>query len=264
VPGIRPCAAAGSVAVVWCRGSARESLPGRWQSAAGPVSVPDTGNRRLVHKCPSGARARPGVGGPRSCDDSARAPRRPGRRRPPSPGAGAGSRRARHPSVGPASRAHPPPPRRLRQPHRAAHVDKSRPGCRAVLRRCRPVPSLGARPGRGPHPRGDRAPAQRRLVAGRGPAPTHPAPGAGAVAPVAPRLRVEDAALDVAGDARTTAREVDVVTEICNRRATTPQRLLDALAERRRTPRGVELRWSCVRWPTACSRLSKRAWCGGC
>lgn len=57
-----------------------------------------------------------------------------------------------------------------------------------------------------------------------------------------PRLRIEEAALDVAGEAPTTARAVDVVTEVCNRRATTPQRLLEALERRRRTPRGQELR----------------------
>ena len=57
-----------------------------------------------------------------------------------------------------------------------------------------------------------------------------------------PRLRIEEAALDVAGEALSTARAIDVVTEVCNRRATTPQRLLEALERRRRTPRGQELR----------------------
>lgn len=57
-----------------------------------------------------------------------------------------------------------------------------------------------------------------------------------------PRLRIEDAALDVAGREPTIARAIDVVTQVCNRRASTPQRLLEALAARQRTPRGVELR----------------------
>lgn len=57
-----------------------------------------------------------------------------------------------------------------------------------------------------------------------------------------PRLRVEEAALDVAGAARSTAEAVAVVSDVCGRRATTPERLLVALSRRRRTPRGVELR----------------------
>lgn len=57
-----------------------------------------------------------------------------------------------------------------------------------------------------------------------------------------PRLRLEDAALDVAGDAVSTASAIDVLTAVCNRRATTPDRLLETLATRRRTPRGAELR----------------------
>ena len=57
-----------------------------------------------------------------------------------------------------------------------------------------------------------------------------------------PRLQIEDAALDVAGEAPTPSRAIDVLTEVCNRRATTPQRLLAVLAHRQRTPRGAELR----------------------
>jgi very-short-patch-repair endonuclease len=57
-----------------------------------------------------------------------------------------------------------------------------------------------------------------------------------------PRLRLEEAALDVAGQAGTAAAAIAVVTDVCNRRATTPQRLLDALDQRQRTPRGIELR----------------------
>lgn len=57
-----------------------------------------------------------------------------------------------------------------------------------------------------------------------------------------PRLRLEEAAIDVAGAATTTSGAVDVVTQVCNRRATTPRRLLAALDGRQRTPRGVELR----------------------
>ncbi len=57
-----------------------------------------------------------------------------------------------------------------------------------------------------------------------------------------PRLRLEEAALDVAGSASTTAAAVAVVSDACGRRATTPERLLAALEQRQRTPRGVELR----------------------
>ena len=57
-----------------------------------------------------------------------------------------------------------------------------------------------------------------------------------------PRLRVEEAALDVAGAARSTAEAVAVVSDACGRRATTPERLLVALDRRQRTPRGAELR----------------------
>lgn len=57
-----------------------------------------------------------------------------------------------------------------------------------------------------------------------------------------PRLRVEEAALDVAGRSSTTADAVAVLANVCQRRRTTPERLLRALAERARTPRGTELR----------------------
>lgn len=57
-----------------------------------------------------------------------------------------------------------------------------------------------------------------------------------------PRLRIEDAALDVAGQTPTLARAIDVIPDVCNRRASTPQRLLETLSSRQRTPRGVELR----------------------
>ncbi len=57
-----------------------------------------------------------------------------------------------------------------------------------------------------------------------------------------PRLRIEDAVLDVAGAARDTAGAVAVISDACGRRATTPERPLFALDKRRRTPRGVELR----------------------
>ncbi len=57
-----------------------------------------------------------------------------------------------------------------------------------------------------------------------------------------PRLRVEDAALDVAGKAASLSRAIDVLTAVCNRRVTTPERLLETLAGRQRTPRGVQLR----------------------
>ena len=57
-----------------------------------------------------------------------------------------------------------------------------------------------------------------------------------------PRLRVEEAALDVAGRAASLADAVEVLMSVCRRRSTTPSRLLEALAQRERTPRGVELR----------------------
>lgn len=57
-----------------------------------------------------------------------------------------------------------------------------------------------------------------------------------------PRLRVEEAALDVAGRAGSLADAVEVVMAVCRRRSTTPGRLLETLAQRGRTPRGVELR----------------------
>jgi hypothetical protein len=57
-----------------------------------------------------------------------------------------------------------------------------------------------------------------------------------------PRLRIEEAAIDVAAEATTLSKATDVVTELCNRRATTPQRLLEALESRQRTSRGTELR----------------------
>ena len=51
-----------------------------------------------------------------------------------------------------------------------------------------------------------------------------------------PRLRVEEAALDVAGAATTLGDAVSVLTGICQRRRTTPERLLRALEGRPRTP----------------------------
>jgi hypothetical protein len=57
-----------------------------------------------------------------------------------------------------------------------------------------------------------------------------------------PRLRVEEAALDVAGAATSLTNAVGVLTNVCQRRRTTPDRLVRALDSRPRTPRGVELR----------------------
>ena len=57
-----------------------------------------------------------------------------------------------------------------------------------------------------------------------------------------PRLRIEEAVLDVAGAARTTSEAVAVVSDVIGRRATTPARVLAALEARGRSPRGVELR----------------------
>lgn len=57
-----------------------------------------------------------------------------------------------------------------------------------------------------------------------------------------PRLRVEEAALDVAGASSSLSSAVAVLTNVCQRRRTTPERLLRALEARRRTPRGAELR----------------------
>lgn len=56
-----------------------------------------------------------------------------------------------------------------------------------------------------------------------------------------PRLRVEEAALDVAGAASRLSDAVAVLTGVCQRRRTTPDRLLQALERRSRTPRGTEL-----------------------
>ncbi len=57
-----------------------------------------------------------------------------------------------------------------------------------------------------------------------------------------PRLRVEDAALDVAAAASTFDGAVAVLASVCQRRRTTPDRLLQALDRRPRLRRGVELR----------------------
>ena len=57
-----------------------------------------------------------------------------------------------------------------------------------------------------------------------------------------PRLRTEEAALDVAGAAPRLSDAVAVLTGVCQRRRTTPERLLQALERRSRTPRGAELR----------------------
>lgn len=57
-----------------------------------------------------------------------------------------------------------------------------------------------------------------------------------------PRLRVEEAALDVAGQARTLTDAVEILMSVCRRRSTTPARLLEVLSRRARTPRGAELR----------------------
>ncbi len=57
-----------------------------------------------------------------------------------------------------------------------------------------------------------------------------------------PRLRVEEAALDVAGTAKTTGEAVGVISDVIARRASTPARILAALDGRARTPRGAELR----------------------
>jgi len=57
-----------------------------------------------------------------------------------------------------------------------------------------------------------------------------------------PRLRIEEAALDVAADARTLTDAVGVLTGVVQRRATTAERLLERLDARPRLPRGTELR----------------------
>jgi hypothetical protein len=57
-----------------------------------------------------------------------------------------------------------------------------------------------------------------------------------------PRLRVEEAALDVAGRSSNAVDAVAVLTDVCQRRRTTPERLLRVLEARARTPRGAELR----------------------
>lgn len=57
-----------------------------------------------------------------------------------------------------------------------------------------------------------------------------------------PRLRVEEAALDVAGASSRTSDAVAILAGVCQRRRTTPERLLRALGQRERTRRGAELR----------------------
>ena len=57
-----------------------------------------------------------------------------------------------------------------------------------------------------------------------------------------PRLRIEEAALDVAGVASSTSDAVAVLAGVVQRRETTAERLLERLAARARTPRGSELR----------------------
>jgi hypothetical protein len=57
-----------------------------------------------------------------------------------------------------------------------------------------------------------------------------------------PRLRIEEAALDVAADARSLTDAVAVLTGVVQRSATTAERLLERLEARSRMPRGAELR----------------------
>lgn len=52
-----------------------------------------------------------------------------------------------------------------------------------------------------------------------------------------PRLRFEDAVLDVASDAQDDARAVAVVADACQSRRTTPRRLVDSLRDRPKLPR---------------------------
>lgn len=57
-----------------------------------------------------------------------------------------------------------------------------------------------------------------------------------------PRLRIEEAALDVAGAAQRPRDAVAILAGVCQRRRTTPERLLRALSRRTRSRRGAELR----------------------
>lgn len=57
-----------------------------------------------------------------------------------------------------------------------------------------------------------------------------------------PRLRIEEAALDLAAEAPLLADAVETLTAVCRRRSTTPNRLLDALSRRERLRRGRALR----------------------
>ncbi len=57
-----------------------------------------------------------------------------------------------------------------------------------------------------------------------------------------PVLRIEQAALDVAGRSRDLAGAVALLAGVCQRGETTAPRLLAALEERKRTPRGRDLR----------------------
>ena len=59
---------------------------------------------------------------------------------------------------------------------------------------------------------------------------------------IPPRLRIEEAALDVAAGARSTTDAVAVLSGVVQRRATTAERLLERLESRGRLPHGQELR----------------------
>ena len=59
---------------------------------------------------------------------------------------------------------------------------------------------------------------------------------------IPPRLRIEEAALDVAGAATSTSDAVAVLAGVVQRRETTAERLLERLEARDRAPRGTELR----------------------
>ena len=56
-----------------------------------------------------------------------------------------------------------------------------------------------------------------------------------------PRVRVEHAALDIAGCCPRRADAIALLTDLCQRRRTTPTRLAATLASRRRQPRGAWL-----------------------
>lgn len=77
-----------------------------------------------------------------------------------------------------------------------------------------------------------------------------------------PRLRVEEAALDVAGAAARPSDAVAILAGVCQRRRTTPERMLQALDRRERTRRGAELRRVLVDVASGVNSVLERSYVG--